>query len=140
MAKAPRPGVSRREEEVDVSKRVLAIKLAWDEDATYRIAVGNVPMDHRLAVRKQTGIPFDQFLGGPDAIGTDSIAVMVWLAKRLGGKPSLSWQQFCRSWPDSFGEGDIEVWGEDSQGHKVDDDGNPVDDETDPEAAADPES
>lgn len=138
MAKAPRPGTTRRNEEATVSTRILAIKLAWEDDE-YRIAVGNIPLDERMAVRKATGIPFEAFLGGPDSIGVDSIAVMVWLAKRQSGLSRLSWQQFQRSWPTEFSEGDLDVWGENAQGQKVDDEGNPIDDDEE-SGASDPES
>lgn len=137
LAKAARPGASRRAEEADASTRVLVIHLTCtDPEETHRIAVGNVPLEQRLAVRKATGMPFGQFVGGPDSIDVDSIAVMVWLAKRLNGFPQLAWQSFQRSWPDEIGEGDIEVWAEDTQGRRLDDDGEP---EGEPSEVDDPE-
>jgi hypothetical protein len=147
MAQALEPGTARRVEEAsaaaDAVKRVLVIKLAWS-DETHRIAVNNVPVDHRLAVRKATGLPLTAFIGGESAIDVDSIAVLVWVSRRLHGSPSLSWKQFERTWPDTIDEGDIEVWAEDAVGHRIDEDGNAVPDPYDPAAESaepdDPES
>jgi protein gp37 len=138
LATAPTPGVGRRAETATAAKRVLVIKLAWSDQA-YRIAVNNVPLDHRMAVRKATGISLTAFIGGEDAIDLDSIAVLVWVARRVGGEPGLSWQQFQRTWPDEVSEGDIEVWAEDVAGNKLDEDGNVIDD-TEPAEVDDPES
>lgn len=129
MATAPVPGAARRSEEAaeaaDLATRLLVIKLAWS-DETHRIAVNNVPLDHRMAVRKATGLPLTAFIGGESAIDVDSIAVLVWVSKRLHGKASLSWQQFKRTWPDSIDEGDLEVWAENPKGERLDEDGNVI--------------
>jgi hypothetical protein len=128
VATAPTPGVGRRADTAAAAKRVLVIKLTWT-GTTHRIAVNNVPLDHRMAVRKATNMPLTAFIGGEDAIDIDSIAVLVWVSRRVGGEGSLSWQQFKRDWPDEIGEDDIEVWAEDPSGNKVDEDGNVIEDE-----------
>lgn len=145
MATAPTPGVGRRADAAAAAKRVLVLKLAWTGE-TYRLAVNNVPLDHRMAVRRATGLSLTAFIGGEDAIDVDSIAVLVWVARRVRGEASLGWKQFQRTWPDQIDEGDIEVWAEDPQGRKVDEDGNVVtddvadDDDQDVEGVDDPES
>jgi hypothetical protein len=140
LAIAPYPGVGRRTDAVSAAKRILAIKLAWSE-TVYRIAVNNVPLDHRMAVRKATGLPFTAYIGGEDSIDVDSIAVLVWVSRRQRGEASLSWQQFLRAWPDELSEGDIEVWPEDASGNRLDVEGNVVsDDEPEPVEVDDPES
>lgn len=131
MARAPTPGVSARSEAADVARRILAIKLAWS-DETYRIAVNNVPLDHRMAVRKQTGLALAAYTGGDNSIDVDSIAVLVWVCRRLNGQPSLSWAQFARSWPAVVEPGSIEVWPEDTQGRRIDEEGNLIDEDGNP--------
>lgn len=144
MATAPTPGVGRLDATAKAAKRILVIQLAWG--GTYRIAVNNVPLDHRMAVRKATGISLTAFIGGEDAIDLDSIAVLVWVARRVGGEPGLSWKQFQRTWPDQIDEGDIEVWAEDPAGNKLDEDGAVITDdeggegESEPVEVDDPES
>jgi hypothetical protein len=138
VATAPTPGVGRRADTAAAAKRVLVIKLVWT-GTTHRLAVNNVPLDHRMAVRKATNMPLTAFIGGEDAIDIDSIAVLVWVSRRVGGEGSLSWQQFKRDWPDEIGEDDIEVWAEDPSGNKVDEDGNVIEDE-EPSEVDDPES
>lgn len=128
MAHAPTPGVSRRAEEVNTAKRILVIKLGWTGE-TYRLAVNNVPLDHRMAVRKATGMSLTAFIGGEDSIDVDSIAVLAWVARRMNGNASLSWRQFQRDWPEEIGEGDIDVWAEDPTGQRVDEEGRAIDEE-----------
>jgi hypothetical protein len=145
LATAPTPGLGRRAEMSAAAKRILVIKLSWSGD-TYRLAVNNVPLDHRMAVRKATGLSLTAFIGGEDAIDLDSIAVLVWVARRVAGEASLSWRQFQRTWPAEIAEGDIEVWAEDPSGNKIDEDGNvvaePANDDADdePDEAGDPEA
>lgn len=89
-----------------------------------------------MAVRKATGLPFTAFWGGENAIDIDSIAVLVWVARRLRGEPMLTWPRFQRDWPDEITEGDIEVWAEDPAGHRIDEDGLVIEEE----AAAEPDA
>lgn len=136
MAQALEPGSRRRAEEsaetAAAVNRVLVIRLGWSEE-THRIAVNNVSLDHRMAVRKATGLPLTAFIGGENAIDVDSIAVLVWVSRRINGTPSLSWKQFERSWPDTLTEDDIEVWAENTRGQRLDEDGNAVPVAYDPE-------
>lgn len=123
MAKAPRVGVSARAEGAEQAKRVFVIKLSW-RDEPCKIAVGNIPIGHRMAVRSQTGMALSAFTGGTNAIDVDSIAVLVWVYERMHGRPDLSWPQFLRSWPEDIGPGDIDVWAEDPMGRAIDEEGN----------------
>jgi hypothetical protein len=130
LATAPTPGVSRRADAAETVQRIVTITLAWTGE-THRLALNNVPLDHRMAVRKQTGMAFNAYTGGPDSIDVDSIAVLVWVSKRMNGQPALSWAQFARSWPTEIAPGSIDVWVEDPSGRKVDEDNNPIIDEAD---------
>jgi hypothetical protein len=143
MGKPPRPGVSKRAEQVDDAQRVMVIRLEWC-DETHRIARGNIPQEQRFAVRKALGMTLSDML---EAFDTDTIAVLVWLSKRMHGKPSLSWAQFSTTWPDPLEPGSISIWGEDAAGNRIDDEGNFVDEdgnrldaEPDPVEVDDPES
>lgn len=127
LVHAPTPGVGHRAEAATAAKRIAVITLGWTGE-TYRIAVNNVPLEHRMAVRKQTGMAFNQYVGGPDSIDVDSIAVLVWVARRMQGEASLSWAQFARTWPPEPEPGSIDVWIEDTQGRKVDEDNKVIDD------------
>jgi hypothetical protein len=127
MAKAPVPGRARKDEEaaesVATAQRILVIQLAWD-DEPHRIAINNIPLDHRSAVRRETGMSLTSLIVGD--IDIVSYAVLVWLSKRLHGLPGLSWQQFRQTWPDDATEVQVDVWAENPQGQRIDQDGNVV--------------
>lgn len=104
MAKAPRPGVGKRADEVKAAKVVHKLRIG---DETRTIALMNVPMKERLIVRKATGFPLESFLAGE--IGIDSLMVIWWLAGRAAGDPFLTLEQVEREWPEEFDEGSFEL-------------------------------
>jgi hypothetical protein len=79
------------------------------EDETRILAVGNLPMGERMAVRKQVGLPFDGFWAGEGTVGLDSVAVLWWLAARADGARSYSWAEAARDWPDDLNLSELEV-------------------------------
>ena len=82
---------------------------------SYRLAVGNVPIAERLAVRKATGLPFEAFLTEGN-IGSDSVAVLWWLARRAEGEVALGFTQAMAEWPDDLEPDDLTVVMEDAAG------------------------
>jgi hypothetical protein len=81
----------------------------------YRLAVGNVPIAERMIVRKATGFPFEAFLT-EGQIGSDSVAVLWWLARRAEGEIGLTWTQAMAEWPTDITADDLEVTMEDATG------------------------
>ena len=106
MAKAPRPGVGKRKEEVSTAKVVHRLRVG---DETRTIALANVPLKERLVVRKATGLPLEAFLTG-DTLGIDSLMVVWWLAGRAAGDPFLTLERVQEDWPAGLGEDDIEFF------------------------------
>lgn len=127
MARAPRPGVSRREEERDESQQMVTITIKRDlvtgKDKriipqSYDIAIGNVPMRERIICRKATGLPLTAFWA-EDRIDIDSVMVLWWMARRLNGEATLTFDQAAADWPEDLdleSELDLEMDdGEDSE-------------------------
>ena len=106
MAKAPRPGVGKRKEEVDAAKVVHRLRVG---DETRTIALANIPLKERLIVRKATGLPLEAFLTG-DTFGVDSLMIVWWLAGRAAGDPFLTLERVQEEWPETLGEDDIEFF------------------------------
>lgn len=105
MAKAPRPGVSKRADEIDAAKTITRIRL---RDDTWDVALGNLPMRVKNRVRKQCdGLPITAFWGSPEVIDEDSFKVLVWVARVTNGEDSLTLQEVDESWPDDLTVDDI---------------------------------
>ncbi|CAB5217883.1 hypothetical protein UFOVP209_27 [uncultured Caudovirales phage] len=81
----------------------------------YRLAIGNVPIAEKMIVRKATGLPFEAFLT-EGQIGSDSVAVLWWLARRADGEIGLTWTQAANEWPSDLTADDLEVTMEDASG------------------------
>lgn len=106
MAKAPRPGVGKRTDEVKAAKRLLKIRICDEE----RIlpSVDNLPLKERLIVRKATGLPVEAFLGEVE-FGVDSLQVIWWLAGRAAGDPFLTLKKVVEDWPEELTEDDVDL-------------------------------
>lgn len=104
MATAPRPGVGTRTKAADEAKVVLTITV---RDETFHLAIGSIPIREKMAVRAQTGLPVEAFIGGGDKLGEDSIVVLWWLARRASGEKTLSFDAAADEWPSDLGEGDL---------------------------------
>lgn len=135
MARALEPGTARRADEAAKEsaavRRVTVVRLVR-EDKVYRLAAANLPLDQRTAVLRQVGVAFDAVVASGDVML--AVAVMVWMARRNSGERSLSWAQFQRHWPDDLTDDDIDLWAENVQGQRIDEDGNVI---PDPDAAFD---
>lgn len=107
MAKAPRPGVGTRAAASKAAQQVMTITI--DGEAR-NLAIGLVPMGERLAVRAATKMPFEAFLAGEDNIGSDSVLVLWWLARRANGEPNLSWAEVVAQTPvDALAAAGVDV-------------------------------
>lgn len=103
MGLAPRPGVSTRQEAADRARRTITLTMRGE---SHTFAPGNVPMHHRLILRRTTGFPLESFLDD-ERIGMDSYMVLWWLARRLDGEPNLRLAEVEEDWPDDLGPDDL---------------------------------
>jgi hypothetical protein len=104
MAEAPRPGIGRRTRAAEEAQKVLTITLRGE---AFQLAIGSLPIREKLAVRAQTGMPIEAFVGKEDRIGEDSIVVLWWLARRAAGEPTLSFETASGDWPSDLGIEDV---------------------------------
>jgi len=85
MAKAPRPGVGSRKDVTARAQQILVVRVGGEE---WRFAWLNLPLSERMLVRKWTGLPYANFIGG-EAIDQDSLALLWCLARRAAGEKDL---------------------------------------------------
>jgi len=116
MAQAPTPGAGRHSAAADAAQKVMTITIRGESK---RLAIGNVAIQEKLIVRKATGLPFEAFLS-EDRIGSDSLMVMWWLARRGEGETQLTFDAACADWPADIETDDIEVTVDDPNGDDVD--------------------
>jgi hypothetical protein len=105
MAKAPRPGVGKRQEELDEAQQIVTITVRRDIESkgrpvpqSHSIGILNIPMRERIICRKATGLPLTAFWS-EDRIDLDSVMVLWWMARRLHGDASLTFDQAAEEWP-----------------------------------------
>lgn len=116
MAKAPRPGVSTRADELEAAQTVmtLVVKRPITTESgrlipeRHAIAINNVPMRERIICRKATGLPLAAFWA-EDRIDVDSIMVLWWMARRLNGEAALTFDQAAEQWPMDLSEDDLDI-------------------------------
>lgn len=107
MSLAPTPGVGARAEAAAQATQIITIRV---KDREYTLAPGNLPVREKLAVRQATGSPVEAFISDDDHVGEDSIAILVWLARRANGEAGLAWRDFETEWDAlDLGEGDVEI-------------------------------
>lgn len=108
MAKAPKPGQARREEEARAARRVaIRIKLGGEE---YVLHISDLGPQDDLVARKQVGLPVTPFFT-EDRFGMDSLLMMYWMARRKGGETSLQFQAVLNEYPtyESVTEAGFEI-------------------------------
>lgn len=131
MAKAPKPGVGREQEETEDAQKVLTITIKRDiftakgrlVPQSHTIAPALIPMRERLICRKATGLPFGSFWS-EDRIDVDSLMVMWWMARRAHGEVTLTFDKAAEEWPldlDISEDLDIEIDGVDDDEGDADD-------------------
>lgn len=103
MAKAPRPGASRRAAETADAQKVATISYRGED---HTLAIGLVPLREKLAFLRATGYAFEE-LTFRESIYIESIGPLVWLSRRANGEPSLSFDEFCASWPNDLTIGEV---------------------------------
>lgn len=117
MATAPRPtseGVEVEQAAVDEASKVTAFVV---RGVTYKLAVRNVRIGEKVAVKKATGLSWTEVIGEDGSVvGVESVAIFMWLARRAAGEPGLPWQVFERECPDDLSMGDVEWPDQDADG------------------------
>lgn len=111
MAKAPRPtkdGIDAERAQARLDKMVTVFTV---RDVEYPLAVRNIPMQEKAALRLQVGMSWEQVMGldGPANPGIDSVCAAAWLSRRAHGEPSLSWVQHCAEWDNSVTISDVSI-------------------------------
>lgn len=135
MAKAPRPTHSKEQAELEASQSIVTITINRDLHSkgrpipqVHRIGILNVPMRERIICRKATGLPFSAFWA-EDRIDIDSLMVLWWIARRLQGDVTLTFDQAAEEWPENLDvENEIEL--EMSSPDEDDDESDPDDPES----------
>lgn len=108
-AKAPRPGVGRREEEAKAASQVLEIRI---KDAVRFLPIGGVPMRDRQVIRNEMEATFEEIVGSlAEKPGPEAVFVLWFLAGRQED-PSLRFAdadaEFTALLP-SLGEDDLSI-------------------------------
>ncbi len=117
MAKAPTPGVSKRADELEAAQQVITITIKRPihtadgrlVDPTHTLGINNIPIRERVICRKATGLPMAAYWSGEDRIDLDSVVVLWWMARRLNGEFTLTWEQACDQFPLDLGVDEIEM-------------------------------
>lgn len=130
MAKAPRPGASQRKAAREDDQRILTITITRPIETddgrmiptSHTLAAGILPLRERVICRKATGLPVEAFTEGQDTMGMDSIAVLWWLARRMHGEATLTFDRAAQQWPDDLRVDEIEVEVSEPGDHAEDDD------------------
>ena len=116
MAKAPRPGVSKREGELTEAQQIMNLKVLRPIATSsgriipesHSIGINNIPMRERIICRKATGLPLAAFWS-EDRIDIDSIMVLWWMARRLNGEAALTFEQAAEDWPLDLSEDELDI-------------------------------
>lgn len=105
MATAPRPMPESRADKaarLEAQQTVLSFKAG---DRTYRLAPFNLPITEKLTVQAQLhdlGLTWEEVLRPllRGRISSASMAVVVWVARRVSGEPTLTWLEHAEEWDD----------------------------------------
>lgn len=109
MAKAPRPGVSKRNEEAAEAQQILVMRFGDDE---YRLAWRNLPFAEQMLCRQWTGVPWDSFTR---LFGADALVLYWFFARRMAGEKTLVFHsdetvaEFDRMLAACGGQYDLEI-------------------------------
>jgi hypothetical protein len=123
MASAPKPGsagTTEGNEKVEALEKrtTLRLKTSSGEVIERSIRLDAVNFRERAAVRKATGLAFEEFMGDGDGvhIGLDTVQVWWWLAKRAEN-PMCTLDQALDEWPpmDEIDENTFDVIQDDGQ-------------------------
>lgn len=117
MAQAPRPGVSARADDVAAAQQVITLTIHRPihtadgrlVDETHRLAINNIPIRERVICRKATGLPLAAYWSGEDRIDLDSVVVLWWIARRMNGEATLTFDQAADQFPLDLGIDEIDM-------------------------------
>lgn len=96
MATAPRPGTTPSS--AASKRKAIRIRYFGDE---YVLDFGDLGPRDDIATRRATGMPVSSFVGR-DVFAADSIAVLVWLARRKAGETE-TFDAFLSGFPTMLG-------------------------------------
>ena|SRR5690554_5392550 len=102
MAKAPTPGkgpsqVKQQQEQEEATQRT-ALNLSVG-DKTYTLHMDDLGPHDDLLARKQTGLPVTPFFED-ERFGTDSMMMLLWIARRKDGEPNLRYDEVIKEYPN----------------------------------------
>lgn len=107
MTSAPMPGAGKAQAQVAAAQMIVSITLRGD---TKRIAPFNLPLGESLAFRKATGgLSVESFWSGSTAIGSDSVKMLWWLARRADGESRLTLEEAWADWPADLAPDELTV-------------------------------
>lgn len=118
MATAPRPMSESREEQAARTEADQAVWTFAVGDQTYRLAPLNLPIREKVAVQQQTGMSWEDVIRPltRSHLPMASMAVIVWMARRLAGEPMLQWEAFAAEWDDNDLGDQVSIGVEDENG------------------------
>lgn len=98
--------VSGSKEEGEEQKHVTIT--ITDGDKSYRLRSDELGPGDDLVARQQTGYPVGHFL---ENFSSDSMVVVIWMARRKSGEPNLGFQNVMSKYPTyaSFSKLDAEI-------------------------------
>lgn len=116
MAKAPKPGVGRQLGEQREAQKVLTITIRREVvtakgrvvPETHTLAPALLPSRERMICRKATGLPWSAFWE-ENAIDEDSLRVLWWLARRMNGEVTLTWERADAEFPRDLTADEVDV-------------------------------
>lgn len=88
-------------------RAVIRLRLRVRDNTFDVEPAGLLPIKDKIAVRAQTGLPYEAYLQG-GSVGEDSLVVLWWLGRRQS-EPALSFDQAVQQWPDDLTADDIDL-------------------------------
>lgn len=107
MAKAPRPGVSRREAAKKIAQSVMTVRIGEHPPASF--APKNMRFEVDAAIRRATnGLPFEAYWNENVQLNEHSL-LLAWYAARLTTGERVTFDQVRSEFPDPLLVDDYEV-------------------------------
>lgn len=92
MATAPTPGQLRKR----AKRSGFRVTIGTE---TWVLRTADIGPGDDFLVRRQTGVPLSQYLTA-DSFGLDSVAVIVWMARRKNGEKRLTFARVLEEFPN----------------------------------------
>jgi hypothetical protein len=121
MAKAPKPGESRSEEEVAEAQQITVLTIrkpaftakGREIPQTHRIGLHMVPIAEHQIFEREVGVSIERYFGDPNRAGMLSFFRLWWLARRINGEVNLTHDKARDEFPSGLGPDDIDISSED---------------------------